>query len=188
MNLPSCQTFTKYFPAQQGCICPLSDKNCARNGLNPGDWGTCGQRSLRRPRVLPPIRRVLQSCWRRFPRPEPAYPFEDGPKERSRYGHLRHLEDDVPRVGDNLRPDLEAPLGVPEGSFSRSVVRILWRHVCARNLYPPSRGNRGKMKFSAAGPAGSYGKGGHYGNTFARAKASALGKGGGAPSPSGSAP
>ncbi len=44
---------------------------------------------------------------------------------------------------------------------------------------PPSRRNRGKMKFSAAGPAGSYGKGPLYGNTFARAKASAHGKGGG---------
>jgi len=35
------------------------------------------------------------------------------------------------------------------------------------------------MKFSAAGPARSYGKGPLYGNTFARAKASAHGKGGG---------
>jgi len=33
------------------------------------------------------------------------------------------------------------------------------------------------MKFSAPGPARSYGKGGRYGNTFARAKASAHGKG-----------
>ena len=35
------------------------------------------------------------------------------------------------------------------------------------------------MKFSAAGPARSYGRGGQYGSTFARAKASAHGKGGG---------
>ena len=47
------------------------------------------------------------------------------------------------------------------------------------NATPPSRGNRGKMKFSASGPAGSYGKGGRYGNTFARSKASVHGKGGG---------
>jgi len=40
---------------------------------------------------------------------------------------------------------------------------------------PPSRRNRGKMKFSDAGPAGSYGHRGHYGNTFARAKPSAHG-------------
>ena len=37
------------------------------------------------------------------------------------------------------------------------------------NGTPPSLRNRGKMKFSAAGPARTYGKGGHYGNTFARA-------------------
>ena len=37
------------------------------------------------------------------------------------------------------------------------------------NGTPPSRRNRGKMKFSAAGPARTYARWGHYGNTFARA-------------------
>jgi len=47
------------------------------------------------------------------------------------------------------------------------------------NATPPSRRNRGKMKFSAPGPAGSYGKGPLYGNTFARAdRAAGLSMGG----------
>ncbi|GAG49999.1 unnamed protein product, partial [marine sediment metagenome] len=41
------------------------------------------------------------------------------------------------------------------------------------NGTPPPRRNRGKMKISPAGGAGSYGKGPHYGNTFARAKRAA---------------
>ena len=48
------------------------------NGPQPGVWGTCGQRNLRRPHIFPLFRRVLQSCWHPFARADPLNPFEDG--------------------------------------------------------------------------------------------------------------
>ena len=57
---------------------------------------------------------MLASYRHRFPQPEPLNAFEDGPKEPLWYGHLRHLEDDVPGMSNNfgseqLRRDLREP-------------------------------------------------------------------------------
>ena len=43
MILSRLRIFTSSSSAHQWCICPPSDKNCARTRLHAGAWGTCGQ-------------------------------------------------------------------------------------------------------------------------------------------------
>jgi len=40
-------------------------------------------------------------------RSQPPNPFQNGPEQLSRDRHLRHLEDDLPGMAHDLRPDLD---------------------------------------------------------------------------------
>ena len=51
--------------------------------------------------------------------PQPPYPLQNRPEQSLGHGDLRHLEDDVSRMRNNLRPDLPAGRQVLI-SFSRS--------------------------------------------------------------------
>ena len=66
--------------------------------------------------LLPAISALRASARHWCGQPQPLNPFQHGPEQLPRDRHLRHLEDHLPGMAHDLRPDLI--------SFSRNVVNV----------------------------------------------------------------
>jgi len=158
------------------CSCPVALVVHAADApdVRPGHEFAAGSECPALPRfmvaiVLPPGRggKVLRGCFASLHSPRHQHTHAHANCARACHPASLALRRDESGFVTHVAADTAATAPSLGNTFARA------------NATPPSRRNRGKMKISAPGPAGSYGRWGHYGNTFARANRRAGGKYGG---------
>ena len=101
------QPMRSLFSDQRLGLLLSSDRHTANGDLQEGPLARCEQTISATPGVVLRFQWLLSSSRHRYGRSEPSNPFEYGPKEPLWYGHLSHLEDDVPGMSNNFGSDLD---------------------------------------------------------------------------------